>query len=29
MRDGKADPARLNAFGTSRNVEFLGPPLRM
>jgi quercetin dioxygenase-like cupin family protein len=29
MRDGKADPARLNVFGKSWNVEFLGPPLRL
>ncbi|MBW4091213.1 MAG: cupin domain-containing protein [Proteobacteria bacterium] len=27
MRDGRPDPARLNAFGAAWGVEFLGPPL--
>jgi quercetin dioxygenase-like cupin family protein len=29
MRDGRPDPERLNAFGKTWNVEFLGPPLQL
>ncbi len=29
MRDGRLDPASLNAFGVQWQMEFLGPPLQV